>query len=134
MDDDISEGAQNANLWEFKVWVDISIRLVYFCEKVLKKYTEHKKLSQSFAQGGEWYSCFHFSQKSLVECNEKKLGVKHLVLISQELNIDEVETSLKMVFNLHFLTSCGLYYKTITIVIMTIVSDATIWSVTYGRY
>ncbi len=26
--------------------------------------------------------------------------------------------------------SCGLYYKTITIVIMTIVSDATIWSVT----
>ncbi len=28
---------------------------------------------------------------------------------------------------------CGLYYKTITIVIMTIVSDATIWSVTYDR-
>jgi hypothetical protein len=27
----------------------------------------------------------------------------------------------------------GLYYKTITIVIMTIVSDATIWSVTYSR-
>ncbi len=27
----------------------------------------------------------------------------------------------------------GLYYKTITIVIMTIVSDATIWSVTYDR-
>ncbi len=25
------------------------------------------------------------------------------------------------------------YYKTITIVIMTIVSDATIWSVTYGH-
>jgi len=25
----------------------------------------------------------------------------------------------------------GLYYKTITIVIMTIVSDATIWSVTF---
>jgi hypothetical protein len=27
----------------------------------------------------------------------------------------------------------GLYYKTITIVIITIVSDATIWSVTYDR-
>jgi hypothetical protein len=27
----------------------------------------------------------------------------------------------------------GLYYKTITIVIMTIVSDATIWSVSYNR-
>ena len=27
--------------------------------------------------------------------------------------------------------SSGLYYKTITIVIMTIVSDATIWSVTF---
>ncbi len=27
----------------------------------------------------------------------------------------------------------GLYYKTIMIVIMTIVSDATIWSVTYDR-
>jgi hypothetical protein len=27
----------------------------------------------------------------------------------------------------------GLYYKTITIVIMTIVSDATIWSITYNR-
>ncbi len=26
---------------------------------------------------------------------------------------------------------CGLYYKTITIVIMMIVSDATIWSITY---
>ncbi len=29
--------------------------------------------------------------------------------------------------------TCGLYYKTITIVIMTIVSDATIWSVTCDR-
>ncbi len=28
---------------------------------------------------------------------------------------------------------CGLYCKTITIVIMTIVSDATIWSITYDR-
>jgi hypothetical protein len=28
---------------------------------------------------------------------------------------------------------CGLYYKTITIVIMMIISDATIWSVTYDR-
>jgi hypothetical protein len=28
---------------------------------------------------------------------------------------------------------CGLYYKTTTIVIMSIVSDATIWSVTYDR-
>jgi hypothetical protein len=27
----------------------------------------------------------------------------------------------------------GLYYKTITIVLMTIVSDATIWSITYDR-
>jgi hypothetical protein len=27
--------------------------------------------------------------------------------------------------------TCGLYYKTITIVIMTIVRDATIWSITY---
>ncbi len=27
----------------------------------------------------------------------------------------------------------GLYYKTIMIVIMMIVSDATIWSITYGR-
>jgi hypothetical protein len=27
----------------------------------------------------------------------------------------------------------GLYYKTITIIIMTIVSDATIWSVTYDH-
>ena len=27
--------------------------------------------------------------------------------------------------------TCGLYYKTITIVIMMIVSDATIWSVTF---
>ncbi len=27
----------------------------------------------------------------------------------------------------------GLYYKTITIVIMMIISDATIWSVTYDR-
>jgi len=27
----------------------------------------------------------------------------------------------------------GLYYKTITIIIMTIISDATIWSFTYGR-
>jgi hypothetical protein len=26
---------------------------------------------------------------------------------------------------------CGLYYKTITIVIMMIISDATIWSITY---
>ena len=30
--------------------------------------------------------------------------------------------------NLH----CGLYYKTIMIVIMTIVNDATIWSITYN--
>jgi hypothetical protein len=29
--------------------------------------------------------------------------------------------------------SCGVYYKTITIVIMTIISDATICSITYGR-
>ncbi len=29
--------------------------------------------------------------------------------------------------------SSGLYYKNITIVIMTIVSDATIWSITYDR-
>jgi hypothetical protein len=28
---------------------------------------------------------------------------------------------------------CGLYYKTITIIIMTIVSDDTIWSITYDR-
>ncbi len=28
---------------------------------------------------------------------------------------------------------CGLFYKTITIIIMTIVSDATIWSVSYDR-
>jgi hypothetical protein len=28
---------------------------------------------------------------------------------------------------------CGLYYKTITIIIMTIISDATIWSITYDR-
>jgi hypothetical protein len=28
---------------------------------------------------------------------------------------------------------CGLYYKTIMTVIMTIVSDATIWSVTYDH-
>ncbi len=37
-------------------------------------------------------------------------------------------------FSLHFsniLRSSGLYYKTIKIVTMTIVSDATIWSVTY---
>ncbi len=33
----------------------------------------------------------------------------------------------------HSEESSGLYYKTITIVIMMIVSDATIWSVTYGR-
>jgi hypothetical protein len=31
------------------------------------------------------------------------------------------------------LWTCGLYYKTITIVIMTILSDATIWSVTYDH-
>jgi hypothetical protein len=30
-------------------------------------------------------------------------------------------------------TLCGLYYKTTMIVIMMIVSDATIWSVTYDR-
>jgi hypothetical protein len=29
--------------------------------------------------------------------------------------------------------TCGLYYKTITIIILMIVSDATIWSVTYDR-
>jgi hypothetical protein len=28
----------------------------------------------------------------------------------------------------------GLYYKTITIVLMTIVSDTTIWSITYRHY
>ncbi len=33
--------------------------------------------------------------------------------------------------NKTFLGTSGLYYKTITIVIMTIVSDATIWSVTF---
>ncbi len=35
--------------------------------------------------------------------------------------------------SMHFnakMKTCGLYYKTITIVIMTIISDATIWSVT----
>jgi hypothetical protein len=32
-----------------------------------------------------------------------------------------------------FPRTCDLYYKTITIIIMTIVSDATIWSVTYDR-
>ncbi len=31
------------------------------------------------------------------------------------------------------MTTSGLYYKTITIIIMTIVSDATIWSVSYDR-
>jgi hypothetical protein len=31
------------------------------------------------------------------------------------------------------LLASGLYYKTITIVTMTIVGDATIWSVTYDR-
>ncbi len=31
------------------------------------------------------------------------------------------------------LTTSGLYYKTITIIIMTIVSDATVWSVTYDH-
>ncbi len=30
--------------------------------------------------------------------------------------------------------SRGLYYKTITIVIMMIISDATVWSVTYDRH
>ncbi len=29
--------------------------------------------------------------------------------------------------------NCGLYYKIITIVTLTIVSDATIWSITYDR-
>jgi hypothetical protein len=29
--------------------------------------------------------------------------------------------------------SSGLYYKTITIIITTILSDATIWSLSYGR-
>jgi hypothetical protein len=28
---------------------------------------------------------------------------------------------------------CGLYYKTLTIIIKTIVSDATVWSVTYDH-
>jgi hypothetical protein len=32
-----------------------------------------------------------------------------------------------------FALSCGLYYKTIKIVIMMLVSDATIWSITYGH-
>ncbi len=38
------------------------------------------------------------------------------------LNLNETETE-----------TSGLYYKTITIVIMMIVSDAAIWSVTYDR-
>jgi hypothetical protein len=37
-------------------------------------------------------------------------------------------------FHFRFLSATsGLYYKTITIVLMMIVSDATIWSVTYDR-
>jgi hypothetical protein len=38
--------------------------------------------------------------------------------------------------SMHFnakMKTCGLYYKTITIVIMMIVSDDTIWSVTYNH-
>ncbi len=34
---------------------------------------------------------------------------------------------------LHTDTVCALYYKTITIVIMMIVRDATIWSITYDH-
>jgi len=37
------------------------------------------------------------------------------------------------VINSQFNHLSGPYYKTITIVIMMIVSDATIWSVTYGH-
>ncbi len=34
---------------------------------------------------------------------------------------------------LPYYATSGLYYKTITIVIMAIISDATIWTVTYDR-
>jgi hypothetical protein len=40
---------------------------------------------------------------------------------------------LVMIYSFENSTTCGLYYKTITIVIMTIVSDATVWSITYDR-
>ena len=36
-------------------------------------------------------------------------------------------------FTYHSHDSRGLYYKTIMIIIMTIVSDTTIWSITYGH-
>ncbi len=39
----------------------------------------------------------------------------------------------KRVMILEIKTISGLYYKTITIVIMTIISDATIWSITNDR-
>ncbi len=42
-------------------------------------------------------------------------------------------TSIQESFEINPKMSCGLYYKTITIIIMTIVSDATIWSVTYSH-
>ncbi len=42
-----------------------------------------------------------------------------------------IKTSGNFCPSVAFVTACGLYYKTITIVIMMIVSDATIWSVTF---
>ncbi len=59
-----------------------------------------------------------------------KLAVRNMVSILALFGLATVLATFQKILGDFFQIICGLYYKTITIIIMTIVSDATIWSVT----
>jgi hypothetical protein len=51
-----------------------------------------------------------------------------LIIYGRFLTLENVGAAVQYFYNIG---TCGLYYKTITIVIMMIISDATIWSITF---
>ncbi len=74
---------------------------------------------------------------TLAYFDQEKIGKKVLLSLVPEERRNSVQMVTptikgKNIFSCYWHSS-GLYYKTITIVIMVIVSDATIWSVTYDR-
>jgi len=54
------------------------------------------------------------------------------LLFLDYINSTKIANALNLMCHL-IMPNCGLYYKTITIIIKMIVSDATIWSITYDR-
>ncbi len=58
------------------------------------------------------------------------LSVKYKLFVLSVIMLNVVMLN---VIILSIVAPCGQYYKSVTIIIMMIVSDATIWSVTYGH-